>query len=149
MTTATWSRLRESVRSSPRGDGLASNRMFVGGVLVLVAFGLLSFSRPILEAFVWDGPASVYDPVTGYDRAIDHPSGPSSGHALGTDTFGRDVLSVLVAATGATVAIAVSTALVTGGLALALGTLMAFWRGRVDQLLSHLADAVVLLPARW
>lgn len=121
--------------------------MVLTGLALLAVFVLLAVSRPLFEATLWDGAPDLYDPVVGYDRAIDHPSSPSAAHPLGTDTFGRDVLSLLVASTGATVAIAVATGAVTGTLAVALGTAMAFWRGRVDQLLSHVADMVVLLPA--
>lgn len=143
----TWRRLRSALTARTVRDGVRTNPMVWTGLAVLVAFALLAVARPVLEATLWDGAGGIYDPLVGYDTAIEHPSSPSAAHLLGTDTFGRDVLSLLVAATGATLAIAVSTAAVTGTLALVLGTVMAFWRGRVDQLLSHLADMVVLLPA--
>lgn len=124
-----------------------SNPFFVLGFGILAAFALLAVARPVLDATLWADQSRVYDPVTGYDATIFHPSGPSGEHLLGTDSLGRDVLSLLTTATAATFVIAVGAAAVTGVLALVLGTLMAYWRGWVDQALSHLADAVVLLPA--
>ncbi|MDX1657284.1 MAG: ABC transporter permease subunit [Nitriliruptorales bacterium] len=142
-----WNRAGDQLAAWRMRGNLGRNPMFVAGVVVLGLFALLALARPVLDATLFDGGGGIYDPLVGYDRTIDHPSGPSARHLLGTDTFGRDVLALLVAATSATVAIAVGAALVTGILALALGTVMAFWRGRVDQVLSHVADAVVLLPA--
>lgn len=89
--------------------------------------------------------------VVPYDPALqnlgDRFSGPSASHWLGTDEFGRDVLSrMMTAAQIALVAplIAVSTAAVLG---VPIALLAGLRRGAVDAVAGRLADAVMSLPA--
>jgi peptide/nickel transport system permease protein len=126
---------------------IATNVPIVGGFAILVLFALLALAHPVLMATVWDGQRSVYDPLTGFDMTIAHPADPSLDHPLGTDTLGRDVLSMLTFASGSTLTIALTTAVVTGVIALAVGAVSAYWRGPVDAVLSHVSDATLLLPA--
>lgn len=71
---------------------------------------------------------------------------PSAKYLLGTDEFGRDILSRLIY--GARVSlqvgfIAVSIALVTGGL---LGALAGFYGGRLDNLIMRVMDVLMSVP---
>lgn len=78
---------------------------------------------------------------------MDQLQGPSSEHWLGTDTYGRDVFSRLVASTRVTLlAIAQGLALATG-LGVPLGLLAGYTGGVVDGLLSRVSDAVMALPS--
>jgi ABC-type dipeptide/oligopeptide/nickel transport system permease component/ABC-type dipeptide/oligopeptide/nickel transport system permease subunit len=61
--------------------------------VVLVIVGL-AVAHPLLVSSVWD-PA-VYDPIVGVDLGRSHPAPPSAAHPLGTDAWGRDVLSQLL-----------------------------------------------------
>lgn len=120
---------------------------FAAGIAILVLFVLLALSYPLLMRTAWANEGSIYHPVAGYDRTIRHPSGPTSGHPLGTDAIGRDVLSGLTYATSGTLVVALTAAVATGALSLVAGAAGAFWRGAVDSALSHLSDAMLLLPA--
>jgi peptide/nickel transport system permease protein len=88
-----------------------------------------------------------YDPITGYDTELVHPAPPSRLHLLGTDTLGRDVLSMLLAATTPTFIVGISAALTTAILGTLIGTVSAYRRGALDTVFTHLADAFLLLPA--
>ncbi len=71
---------------------------------------------------------------------------PSAKYLLGTDEFGRDILSRLIY--GARVSlqvgfIAVSIALVTGGF---LGALAGFYGGRLDNLIMRVMDVLMSVP---
>ena len=82
------------------------NRLAVLGLVLLLLYVLMAVLHPLLIGNVW--PKVVYDPVTGHDMLIfPHPSGFSSAHLLGTDVLGRDVLSILMAATAPSLAPAV------------------------------------------
>jgi ABC-type dipeptide/oligopeptide/nickel transport system permease subunit len=74
-------------------------------------------------------------------------AGPSLEHPLGTDRFGRDLLSQVMWATQTTVIISVA-AILTGGLALGvgLGLLAGYAGGRVDNVIMRVADAFFGLP---
>lgn len=107
----------------------------VGGVLValLVALALLSF--------VWTPhPAGEID-VAAKLRP------PSATHWLGTDSLGRDIASLLIEGSRASIAaglIAVGIGIVAG---VALGLLAAARRGWVEELVMRLADFGLAFPA--
>jgi len=122
------------------------SKMVLAGLVVLGIFTLLTFIHPVLQATVWSGKQSVYRPVTGHDTTISHPSGPTIAHPLGTDPLGRDVLSLMTFGLRPTFLVAIATALGAGIVGLVAGTSAAFFRGRYDRVLTHVADAFVLLP---
>jgi peptide/nickel transport system permease protein len=132
-----WADTRKRIRN---------NKMAVTGLILLSVFALLAFIHPILQATIWSDSPSVYRPVTGHDPLISHPSGPSIAHILGTDPLGRDVLSLMTYGLRPTFLVAVAVALSAGLVGLIAGTSAAFFRGRYDLVMTHIADAVVLLP---
>jgi len=74
-------------------------------------------------------------------------SGPVSGHPLGTDQVGRDVLSQVIA--GARPAIVGPACVALGCLVLGcgLGMLAGYRGGAVDAVINRLADLIYALPA--
>ncbi|REK70957.1 ABC transporter permease [Aeromicrobium endophyticum] len=77
---------------------------------------------------------------------LDAAKGPSSGHLLGTDDLGRDVLSRLMQGTLSAVSGPVCVALGTMVLGTALGLLAGYYGGRVDALVTLLSDVLYSLP---
>lgn len=75
------------------------------------------------------------------------PAPPSWKHLLGTDFFGRDVVSMLMATTGNTFLLGLVAALTTAVVGTAVAALSAFYRGGVDAVLSRVSDVLLLLPA--
>ncbi|MCS4271246.1 MULTISPECIES: ABC transporter permease [Raoultella] len=71
---------------------------------------------------------------------------PGAGHLLGTDEYGRDVLSRLLAGANASMTIS----LVTVGFALlvgiTLGLISGYLRGAVDRLIMMVTDALLAFP---
>jgi peptide/nickel transport system permease protein len=124
----------------------SQSRLAVLGVVLIVIFGLMAIAHPILLRTVW--PSGVYDPVTGFDiEAAPHPSMPGPGHIFGTDSLGRDVLSMLLAATTPTFTIGLTAAIATAFIGTALSVIAVYFRGGVDTAISNLADVFLLLPA--
>ncbi|MGD2205216.1 MAG: ABC transporter permease subunit [Anaerolineae bacterium] len=124
----------------------AQSRLAVLGLVLIALFGLMAIAHPILLKTIW--PRSVYDPVTGFDmKVFPHPSPPGPGHILGTDTLGRDVLSMLLAATTPTFVIGLTAALTTAIIGTILSTTAAYFRGPLDALITNLADVFLLFPA--
>jgi peptide/nickel transport system permease protein len=71
---------------------------------------------------------------------------PGSGHWLGTDSLGRDVLSrVLAGATGVMKIAPLATLLGVGG-GTAVGLVTGYFRGFVDDALGRVIDAFLALP---
>lgn len=122
------------------------NRLAVAGCLMILSFAVMGLLHPLLMATVW--PTGVYDPERGYDEAVlPWPAPPIGGHLLGVDALGRDVLSMLLASTGSTLAVAVTAALTTAALALALASVSAVAGGALDLAIANLSDTLQLLPA--
>lgn len=130
MTAAATSHAtrRHAYRASIRRNVRAfwSNRPAVVGVVLIVLFGVMAVLHPILRATIWQN--QMYDPLFGFDFDVLHPSSPSLTHWLGTDTLGRDVASQLLAATGTTWVLAVTTAVV----ATFVGAVGSYYRGPTD-----------------
>jgi peptide/nickel transport system permease protein len=84
-----------------------------------------------------------YDPLEQSDAVL---QAPSSAHWFGTDQFGRDVLSRVLAGARDTLEIAPLATLlgIIGGTT--LGLLMGFFRGAVDEVLGRIIDAFLALP---
>jgi len=123
----------------------AENPVGLVGLGVIIFFGLLAAAHPILMATVW--PQNVYDPVTGIDlEAGFHPAGPSPRHLLGTDPFGRDVLSQLMYSTRFEFALGILSAVITVLIATTIGSIAAYFGGWLDAVLMRFADLVIMVP---
>jgi len=70
----------------------------------------------------------------------------SDGHLLGADSSGRDVLSRLLFGTRETLIACVLVLGVSGVLGVLGGLIAGFYRGRVEQVLEFVADAIMSLP---
>lgn len=115
------------------------------GVVIIIVFGLMALSHPILMNTVWD-PA-IYDPVMGYDFNIPyHPAPPSWQHLLGTDPIGRDILSQLLYSTSAEFLLGMFAAVVTVVIGTLVGTASAYYGGFTDTFFMRLADIMLLFP---
>ena len=126
-------------------SAIRRNRPIFWGVVTIAVLGLATFIHPILMGWVW--PTGVYDPLTGYDIDVLHPSSPSGRHWLGTDNLGRDVASMLLAGLKPTWLLALSAAVSTAVAATVVAALGAFHRGWIEAGLGRLSDAILLLPA--
>jgi len=125
---------------------LLRSKMVIVGLAIIGLFGTLAFAHPVLQATVWSSRPSVYQPETGFDPTVIHPSGPTVAHPLGTDSLGRDVLSLMSYGLRPTFFVAIASALGAGVTGLLVGTTSAFYKGRYDRVMTHLADAFTLLP---
>lgn len=87
---------------------------------------------------------SPYDPVANDFSAMF--TGPSTAHWLGTDVFGRDVLSRLIY--GARTALAVGFSASLGGATLGaiVGVIAAYFGGPTDLAIQRLADILISFP---
>jgi len=112
------------------------HRSFVlGGLLTLVMLGMAALS------LVW----TPYNPTAINIRRRLAP--PSSDYWLGTDPFGRDVLSMIL--TGAQNSILVGVLAV--GIGMGIGTALGLWaaakRGWLEELIMRFADFTFAFPA--
>ncbi len=71
---------------------------------------------------------------------------PSWEHLLGTDQFGRDLLSRIVFGARTALIVGLTSAFVGGTLGLVLGVGSAFFGGTIDMLMQRLFDVVMAFP---
>ncbi|CAA9433675.1 MAG: Dipeptide transport system permease protein DppC [uncultured Rubrobacteraceae bacterium] len=113
----------------------ASSKTFIAGAAILLFW--------ILVALFW-GAVVPYGP-----QALDPTASlapPSAEHWFGTDNLGRDVFSrVLAGATSVLTVAPLGTALgMLGGIAVGLVT--GYYRGRVDDVVMRVVDALLAFP---
>lgn len=133
MNRSVWSPLARNLKV----------RIGLGLMVLLIA---LALAHPLLKATVWDGAGAIYDPELGYDLALQHPTGASLQHWLGTDALGRDVMSTLTYSLGPALQVAILAAVLVGALGLIAGSAAAYFRGWIDAAITSVGDALSLLP---
>lgn len=91
------------------------------------------------------GPDLVpYDPFA--DDILNTLAPPSAEHWFGTDQLGRDVFSRVIVGSRDVLMVAPAATLIGTIAGTALGLVMGYFRGPVDEILSRLVDAVLSLP---
>jgi peptide/nickel transport system permease protein len=78
---------------------------------------------------------------------LDRSSVPSVTHILGTDQFGRDVLSRVMAGGWRSVSLGFSAMALAVAIGVPLALAGAYWRGWLDGMLMRLVDAVLSIPS--
>jgi oligopeptide transport system permease protein len=115
---------------------LLRNRAAVAGMVVLALMVLLAAVGPFLVSFP-------YDKVTKTDIWL----GPlRSGHLLGTDSLGRDLLARLLAGLGVSMAIGVVATSVSLVIGVVWGATAGYLGGRIDEIMMRIVDTLYSLP---
>ena len=126
----TWSRRREWVSYGRRNPTLIAGLTIIS---VIVVFGLVA-------PFIIDQDATR---TTAFSKDLS----PSLDHPLGTDSFGRDMLALIIVGTPQTVKIG----LIAGFMALiigsALGFIQGFYRGPIGTSVRGVTDITLTIPA--
>ncbi len=90
------------------------------------------------------GVIAPYDPLD--TSFLDQLKGPSVQHLLGTDAFGRDVLSRLIYGSRTAMKIGFGAAFIGSSLGALLGVISAYFGGKIDLLLERLMDILISFP---
>lgn len=126
--------LRRSFLRSARDFCIAEPLGTFGLVLVLaMAFAGLTAD--------WIAP---YNPTSNDFAAM--TEAPSWAHLLGTDQFGRDLLSRILFGARTALIVGLSCAIVAGFAGLVLGVATAYFGGRFDMILQGVLDVVMAFP---
>ncbi len=130
--------VKGAISASPRQDAwrrLKKNKPAMFGLAVLSVFILLALAAP------WITPYS----YSGQNLELG-ASPPSTGHWLGSDLFGRDMLTRILYGSRVSLAvgfIATAVALVIG---VAWGATAGYLGGRIDNLMMRFVDILYALP---
>lgn len=81
-----------------------------------------------------------------YYEAFVQPAPPSSKHLLGTDSLGRDVFSQIMEGSQVAFVLGLLSATLGVGISTLLGTIAAFFGGKIDAYLMRQSDLILMLP---
>lgn len=109
----------------------------------LGAFGMMLVIVVALTGFAADWIAP-YSPTSNDFAAMTEP--PSLAHWLGTDQFGRDLLSRIIFGARTALIVGLSSAFVGGAAGLVLGVGSAYFGGKIDLVLQRVFDVVMAFP---
>ncbi|HUE76381.1 MAG TPA: ABC transporter permease [Longimicrobiales bacterium] len=115
-----------------RGNGLA-----LIGLILMVLLYLIAFLAPLVAP---------YDPIAQGDLVTTAYLPPGLSHWMGTDQFGRDIMSRIIYGARISLAIgfiAVTIAIVLGSL---LGAIAGYIGGKVDAAIMRFTDMVMAFP---
>ncbi len=120
-----------------------SNKGALTGAIVVMAFIITSIVVAISNAI--GVSITPYDPLAhNVGPAL---AGPSFAHLMGTDQFGRDVFSRIIAATPNDLAVCLAVATVALVIGSLLGTYAGFRGGLVDEALMRITDVFFAIPS--
>jgi peptide/nickel transport system permease protein len=133
MSTITLPTTRRRLRSPLLGRALRSGRTRIG-LLLTGTIVLLALAGPLLAP---------HDPSAFVGIPLERPG---SGHLLGTDTLGRDLLSRLLWGGRSVVWMAFASATAGVAVGAAVGMLAGFSRSRLDDALMRTMDVILAFP---
>lgn len=113
----------------------ARNRLALGGLWVVLLIIFLAVFAP------WMAPYSPTQP-----DFINLLAPPSTSHLMGTDDLGRDVLSRIIFGTRTSLLAGVISVGIAVAVGLPLGLISGYYRGRLDDLLMRITDAMLSFP---
>ena len=105
------------------------------GALVLLAMALIAIGAP------WISP---YDPTESNSNMLN--AAPSAAHWLGTDPFGRDMLSRLIHGARVSLLVGLGASLLGVLVGAGLGLITSYRGGWADMLTQRLMDALLAFP---
>jgi peptide/nickel transport system permease protein len=139
MTEATLATTAEHRASAASGQRrfwrrLRNERKALLGLLIVAILAFLAVFGPMLAP---------YDPEA---DDFDLFSGPSRDHLLGTDSFGRDILSRMLAGTQVSFTVGISVALLSMAIGVTLGLVAGYFGGWLDSLIMRFMDLLWAFP---
>lgn len=125
----TTSELRKTLRR------LARNKAAVGGAVVLSLIFLMALFAPILAPF---------DPLEqDYGRVL---QSPNAENWLGTDQFGRDILSRIIIGSRQSLQVAILAILIASTIGTVVGMVGGYYGGWLDMIFQRLIDIQLAFP---
>lgn len=137
MSTQNFTLSADGVRNrlSNVGRIIWETPSLLAGLLILGPIVLVAVLAPVIMP---------YDPNA--TNAVDQYAAPSTQYLLGTDQFGRDLLSRVIIGARATIALGVGSSLLAVALGVPVGLTAGFLGGRVDEYLMRAVDILISIP---
>jgi len=115
---------------------LKRNKTALVGLIIVVLMILLAIFAPVITR---------QDP-NGMDLANTYLKPGSQGHLLGTDEFGRDLLTRIIYGSRVSMIVGVGGMVVGGSIGVLLGLIAGFKGGIIDTIIMRLMDGMLAFP---
>ncbi|MFD1928604.1 ABC transporter permease [Sporosarcina siberiensis] len=113
---------------------LTSNKLMVTGGITIIFLTLVAFIGPFLV------------PYNPYEMVVqDRLQGPSAKHLLGTDEFGRDLLTRIIYGSKVTLGVGFSVAAISSFMGMVIGLYASYYRV-LDHILMRISDGLMSIP---
>lgn len=112
-----------------------SNKLLVTGFVIVLFLLLVTALGPLL---VTKDPLAI--------AVKERLSSPSAEHLLGTDEFGRDLLSRIVFGAKATMGVGLAVAVISSFFGMVIGLYASYYR-TLDHILMRIADGLMAIPS--
>jgi peptide/nickel transport system permease protein len=127
-------------RRGPRAERRALRRLMrnplsIVGCALVVVFLIVLVAAPAIAPHGYSGL-----------KLADALKGPSSTHLLGTDQFGRDMLSRIIYGTRISMLVGIVSTAISAVVGILIGLVAGFFGGWVDELLMRLMDIMLCFP---
>lgn len=123
---STWQSVAKFCKRQPLGTF---------GLLLVIVMAITGFSAPLIAP---------YNPTANDFAAM--TEAPSWDHWLGTDQFGRDLLSRIIFGARTALIVGLTSAVVGGFSGLVVGVGSAYFGGKIDLVVQRLSDIVMAFP---
>ena len=114
-----------------------AHRAAVLGLWLCLVFVVVSLLAPLLAP---------YDPVVQNEPTLNRYQAPSPEHPMGTDKFGRDVLSRVLYGSRVSLVVAAVAVGFASLLGLILGAFSGYFGGWIDEIAMRLVDGLLAFP---
>jgi peptide/nickel transport system permease protein len=142
---ALWDLAARGRRPATRGDSQWSiavrqfrrNRLALAGLAIIIVLYLVALLAPLLAP---------YDPIAQQDIARTGYLAPRPGNWLGTDRFGRDILSRIIYGSRISLSIGFIATAISVTIGTLFGALAGYFGGKLDTLIMRFTDVVLAFP---
>ena len=111
------------------------HRLAMIGLIVISIMALAAFAAPLVAP---------YDPAA--QKLERSREAPTADHLLGTDSFGRDVLSRVIHGGRISLSVGLVAVGIYEAIAIVLGSISGYYRGDADWIIMRLVDVVMTFP---
>ena len=115
---------------------LSGNKMGMLGVFIISVLVLVAIFAPLLEPYSFKA-----QDISNMNEA------PSQSHLLGTDEFGRDLLSRILRGARISFVVGVMSVAISVVIGVVIGGIAGFYGGTIDLILTSIADLTWSMPA--
>lgn len=112
-----------------------SIKQFRYGFILLCIILIIAILAPVL---------SHYNPYELGDKLFEPPG---KEHLLGTDSLGRDVLSMIFYGTRISLLVGITAALISAVVGTLIGAISGYYGGKIDRIMSAIIDIFLMVPS--